>query len=59
MRVFGGESRARTKKIRSFRIYRLIISNHRDLYVPPSHRADSLREINEAERSGCVRGRVA
>ena len=27
-----------------------------DLYAPPSRRADSLTEINEAERTGWMRG---
>ena len=39
-----------------FRIYRMIISMHGDLCVPPNRRADSLREINEAERFGRMQG---
>ena len=41
---------------KSFRIWRLIISVYEDLWVVLSRRADRSREINEAERSGRMRG---
>ena len=43
-------------KPKSFRIYRLAVSVHGDLCAPPSCRADSPKEINEAERPGWMRG---
>ena len=33
----------------SFRIYRLVVSFYAELYAPPSRRADSRRELNEAK----------
>ena len=55
-RLFGGAHRPGDGKIKSFRISRLAVSVHGDLYVPPIRRADSPREINEAERPGRMRG---
>ena len=42
--------------IKSFRIYRFSVSVHGDFYGPLSRRADSPREIDEAERPGRMRG---
>ena len=41
---------------KSFRIYRLVVSIYEDSYIPSSRRIDNPREINQAERSGRMRG---
>ena len=42
-------------EIKSFRIYKFIVSVHGDVCAPPARRADSLREMSEAERPGWMR----
>ena len=41
---------------KSFRIYRLAVCIHGDVCTPPSRRANSPREISEAERPRWMRG---
>ena len=50
----GGEHRSGEPN--SFRIYRLAVSVPGDICAPPSRRVDSSRKIDEAERSGWMRG---
>ena len=44
------------RRIKSFRMYRFSVSLHGDFYGPLSRRADSPRELDEAERPGRMRG---
>ena len=51
-------AQTRDGEAKSSSICRMAVSVHGDLCAPPSRRADSPREINEAERPGWMRGRA-
>ena len=50
-------AKTRDGDLKSFRIYRQVVSVYGDLCVPPSRRAVGPREINETERLDWMRGR--